>query len=217
MNLTASLFLASLQRGLFSGFSHQEQLTREAHTVLPLISLSLLPLVLATWVLYREFRSAPGQLSRRVACLRSAGIVTGIAVLAGLVHFACPQWMPSVSAWRGWGLHVEEPVGPPAAEPVSREERNRQMCELWNEISVWLDGEPPPESRDDLSGIPAESWLVPGEGGPTWLYLPQGVSFVLIEPYAIDGERLATSAGESARGVLDREIEALDELRGKGL
>ena len=58
---------------------------------------------------------------------------------------------------------------------------------------------------------------MPGEGGPTWLYLPCGDSFVLIEPYAIDGERLATSRGEAARRVLDSELEAIEQLRKKGL
>ena|GEM_PF-1331756 len=52
---------------------------------------------------------------------------------------------------------------------------------------------------------------MPGEGGPTWLYLPRGDSFVLIEPYVIDGERLATSKGEAARQVLDSELEAVEE------
>ena len=80
---------------------------------------------------------------------------------------------------------------------MSREERDRQICRQWNQIARWVDGEPAPETRDDLPGIPAESWVVPGEGGPTWLYLPRGNSFVLIEPFVIDGEWLATSRGEA--------------------
>lgn len=214
MILATDFLLASLNRSI--GPSHQEQLSREAHTVLPLVSLSLMPLVLATWVIYREFRSTPG-LASRPAFLKSFGTVASLALAAGLVHVILPAWMPPVPAWQGWGLHVEEPVGPPHAEPVSREERDRQICRLWNEIAERLHGDPAPETRDELTEIPAESWTVPGEGGPTWLYLPRGDSFVLIEPYVINGERLATSAGESARPVLDSELAELEQLRGKGL
>ena len=213
MNLADILFLASLNR--YIGISDQMQLSREAHTVLPLVSLSLLPLAIATWVINRGFRSTPGR-SARSALLKSFGIVASLALLAGLVHIALPAWMPSVPAWQGWGLHVEEPVGPPPAEPVSRAERDQQICRQWNRIARSLDGEAAPATRDELSGIPAESWTVPGEGGPTWLYLPRGDSFVLIEPYVIAGERLATSAGESARQVLDSELDALEQLRRKG-
>ena len=47
-------FLASLNRHI--GMSDQVQLSREAHTVLPLVSLSLLPLAIATWAIYCEIR-----------------------------------------------------------------------------------------------------------------------------------------------------------------
>ena len=143
MNLADSLFLASLNR--YIGMSHQVQLSREAHTVLPLISLSLLPLAIATWVIYREIRSTPGR-SSRSALLTSFGIVGSLALVAGLVHVVVPSRLPSVPAWEGWGLHVEEPVGPPSAEPVSRAERDRQICRQWNQIAGWLDGEPAPEN-----------------------------------------------------------------------
>lgn len=214
MIVAGSLMLATLNRHI--GMSDQAQLSREAHTVLPLVSLSLLPLAIATWVIYREIRSTPGR-STRSGLLTSLGIVGGLALVTGLAHVVMPGRMPSAPTWQGWGLHIEEPVGPPSAEPVSGEERDRQICRQWNEIARWLDGEPAPETRDDLSGIPPESWAVPGEGSPTWLYLPRGDSFVLIEPYVIDGERLATSRGESARGVLDSELAALERLKGKGL
>ena len=93
-------FLASLNRHI--GMSDQVQLSREAHTVLPLVSLSLLPLAIATWAIYCEIRSTPGR-SPRSALLTSFGIVASLALMAGLVHVVVPAWMPSVPAWQGWG------------------------------------------------------------------------------------------------------------------
>lgn len=198
----------------------QHNLGRDAHTILPLISLSLVPLVLSAWVLYRELFRAnePAGFSRRVACLGALGLVTSLAVIAGLAHSANQDWLPNVPAWQGWGLYPEkDPLAPLRAQPASREERAERICRFWNTISASRSGKSIPQHRDDLTGIDPELWAVPGEGGPNWLYLVRDGSFVLIEPYAINGEQLATSNGEEARQVRKEELQAVSQLRGKGL
>ena len=80
-------FLASLNRHI--GMSDQVQLSREAHTVLPLVSLSLL--AIATWAIYCEIRSTPGR-SPRSALLTSFGIVASLVLMAGQVHVVVPAW-----------------------------------------------------------------------------------------------------------------------------
>ena len=71
--------------------SDQVQLSREAHTVLPLVSLSLLPLAIATWAIYCEIRPTPGR-SPRSALLTSFGIVASLVLMAGQVHVVVPAW-----------------------------------------------------------------------------------------------------------------------------
>lgn len=183
-------------------------LTDAARIILPLISLSLLPLVLALCAVYRVERHAG--LDRWKALLHSFRLVAGLALLAGLVHWALPSWMPDVAAWRGWGLHSDENwPRPPAAVLASREERVRKICELWKAIAAAQNGEPAP-ARNSIQLDP-ERWVVPGEGGPIWHYLQRGESFVLVEPYPIDGEQLATSNGQEARPI---RIDELQEIAG---
>ena len=193
----------------------QYSLGQDAFAILPLISLSLVPLALSAWVLYRELvRSRDPGLSRRFA---SAGLVASLALVAGLIHSAVPDWMPNVPAWHGWGLHSSKETWPSRAKPASHIQRAESICRLWNQISESLDRNVIPKFRDDLGGTPPETWVIPGEGGPTWLYVSDGDSFVPVEPYPIDGTQLATSTGVGARPVHKEELQAISQLPGRGL
>lgn len=195
--------------------------SQEGSRALGAISFSLLCLVIAVRAVYllrpQENDDAGARPPRRRFPGPATKTVAAIALAGGLAMSFFPEHFPAIpEAWQGQGLYRPPPGSIPeggAVQPVSREKRVRGLNELAAALKNSLQDRQPPASRDGLNTVNRELWCVPGEGGPTYLYLRvdhhDGSSVLLSEPYRIDGEQLAWSDDEGIHQLSESERDAI--------
>lgn len=134
---------------------------------------------------------------------------------------AFPHHLPAVpAAWERQGLFRPSLEDLPTGQvrSTTREARVAGLTILAKAVSKSLARQASASSRDDIRGVPPELWSIPGQGGPNWLYLSpdeNAGTWLLAEPFVIDGEQLAWSDAGKIHQVSAQECDAIaDQLRG---
>ncbi len=199
------------------GFWNSGIFAPEARESLAAISLSLLCLAVSVRVVFllksREPEASP---KRRK---RFPGPATRVVIVAalggGLLLTAFPDHLPAVpEAWQSRGLFRPPPESLPEGpvRPASREARVVGLKTLAKAVKTAMARQATPSSRDDIIGVAPELWCIPGQGGPAWLYLSpdeNAGSWLLAEPFVIDGEQWVWS---EARGIHEISAEECDAI-----
>lgn len=189
----------------------------EARETLAAISLSLLCLFIAARVVFLMTSDPPEQTSRKRRWLPGPAtrVVMAAALAGGLMLTVFSSYLPAVpKAWQHQGLYRSPQItlSSEPLRPATREARIAGLTMLAEAVSKSLARQSPASSRDEIRGVSPELWSIPGQGGPAWLYLSANENagtWLIAEPFVIDGEQLAWSETGKVHQVSAKECDAI--------